>query len=70
MYGNINSKDSPSSAMEQKREEPAKPLKMTSNDEIHRNNYKTQQVFSYFLDIIIAYFKGNRDFFCFINLIK
>jgi hypothetical protein len=45
MYGNINLKDFTSSARRQKRAEPAKPLKMTSNDEIHTNNYKIQQVF-------------------------
>jgi len=42
--------------MVQRKAELAKPLKMINNDEIHRNNYKTRQVFSYFLDIIIAYF--------------
>jgi hypothetical protein len=45
MYGNINLKDSTSSARRQKRAEPAKPLKMTNNDEMRRNNYKIQQVF-------------------------
>ncbi|WPX99810.1 hypothetical protein Megpolyxen_01715 (plasmid) [Candidatus Megaera polyxenophila] len=67
MYGNIKLKDSPSSTRLQKRAEPVKPLKMTSNDEIHRNNYKTQQVFSYFLHIIIAYLKGSGDFFAFLT---
>jgi len=67
MYGNIKFKDSPSSTRLQKRAEPVKPLKMTSNDEIQRNNYKTQQVFSYFLHIIIAYLKGSGDFFAFLT---
>jgi hypothetical protein len=70
MYGNIIFSSSPSSAMVQRKAELAKLLKMINNDEIHRNNYKTQPVFSYFLNIIIAYFKENKDFFCFIDLIK
>jgi hypothetical protein len=38
MYGNIIFSSSPSSAMVQRKEKPAKPLKMINNDEIHRNN--------------------------------
>jgi len=45
MCGNIIFSSSPSSAMVQRKAELAKLLKMINNDEIHRNNYKTQPVF-------------------------
>jgi hypothetical protein len=45
MCGNIIFSSSLSSAMVQRKAELAKPLKMINNDEIHRNNYKTQPVF-------------------------
>ena len=45
MCGNIIFSSSPSSAKRQRKAELAKPLKMINNDEIHRNNYKTDQVF-------------------------
>ncbi len=67
MCGNIIFSSSPSSAKRQRKAELAKPLKMTSNDEIHSNNYNTQQVFSYFLNIIIAYIKGSGEFFTYLT---